>query len=234
MTPLRYAADAFVTAGLIVVLFLGWETWFNSIVLNAGQSAAASTLSQTWISHAATAPAGSPADPPVDAAPGATEPLAVIYVPRLGSDWERTIRETVDTETVLNSYDAGVGHYPGTAMPGGVGNFAIAAHDSGYGNTFIDVSKLQIGDAIYIQTPDGWYTYRFRNFQYVQPDQVNVLNAVPTVNGAPAGARLITMTTCNPPFHAVERLIAYGSFESFQPLTAGAPAEIAATVASKG
>ncbi|HVX06774.1 class E sortase [Humibacter sp.] len=236
--------ELLVTAGVLVLLFLGWQTWWQSAVLNAQQNSAAAEQSKKFLEHAKDAPKPTPTPvatpdgtktvdygpPPVMKAPGPAQPFAVIYVPRFGADWKRTIRETVDVESVLNSYNAGVGHYPNTAMPGDVGNFAIAAHDTGYGNTFLDVSKLQVGDAIYIQTKDGYYTYRFRNMEYVTPSAVQVLYSVPQVKDAQPGDRYITMTTCNPPYHAQERIAAFGVLESWQPLSAGPPKEIAAEV----
>jgi sortase A len=220
--------ELLLTAGIFILLFLGWQSWFNSLVLAGQQTSAAAQQSQAWLSSPpALPPQATPSEPPVMAPVAAAEPFAVVYIPRLGDGWKRIIRETVDVKAVLNSFDAGVGHYPSTQMPGGVGNFAIAGHDSGWGNTFIDLSKLQGGDAIYIQTPAGWYTYSFRNFQYVQPNAVDVLLPVPAHPAFSAKDRLITITTCNPPFHAVERLIAYGTFQSWQP-----PNEIPAPIAS--
>ena len=105
----------------------------------------------------------------------------------------------------------------------------MAGHDSGWGNTFIDLSKLRIGDRIYVQTPDGWYTYAFRNFEYVQPSAVQVLLPVPRQPQAAPSDRLMTITTCNPPFHAGERLIAYSTFAGFRPAQQ-VPAEIASAV----
>ena len=32
-----------------------------------------------------------------------------------------------------------------------------------------EIDELQLGDAIYIETQDGWYTYRFRDLEYVTP-----------------------------------------------------------------
>jgi len=238
--------ELLVTAGVLVLLFLGWQTWWQSAVLGAQQNSAAGQQSQDFLDQASASPTPTPTPtvapdgtktvdygpPPVMKAPGFAESFAVIYVPRFGADWKRTIRESVDVEAVLNSYDAGVGHYTGTQMPGAVGNFAIAAHDTGYGNTFIDVSKLQVGDAIYIQTKDGYYTYRFRNMEYISPSTVQVLYDVPQVKDAKATDRYITLTTCNPPYHAQERIAAFGVFESWQPLSAGPPKEIAAEVGS--
>ena len=238
--------EVLVTAGVLVLLFIGWQTWWQSAVLAAQQNSAAAQQSQKYLDQAKKSPTPTPtptskvsADgtktvdygtPPVMQEPSFAQPFAVIYIPRFGADWKRTIRESVDVDAVLNSYDAGVGHYTGTTMPGGVGNFAIAAHDTGYGNTFIDVSKLQVGDAIYIQTKDGYYTYRFRNMEYIAPNAVQVLYSVPQQKNAPASDRYITMTTCNPPYHAQERIAAFGTLESWQPLSAGPPKEIAAEV----
>ena len=212
-----------------MLLFLGWQNWYNSLVLAGQQNSAAAQQSQAWLSDPQPPPpAAKPAEPPVMAPVAAAQPFAVIYIPRLGSDWKRIIRETVDVKTVLNSFDAGVGHYPGTQMPGEVGNFAIAGHDSGWGNTFIDLSKLQIGDEIYIQTKDRLVHVRLQEFP-VRPAQGRRRSAArsrPSGNAA-AQDRLITITTCNPPFHAAERLIAYGSFQSWQP-----PTDIPAPIAS--
>ncbi len=174
-----------------------------------------------------------PANVPVMAEPArVADTIGVIYVPRLGSDWRRILRESVDTDRVLNSVTAGVGHYTGTAMPGGQGNFAIAAHDIGYGNSFLNLSKLRLGDRIYVQTSLGWYTYAFRNFQFVQPDAVNVLDAVPTVSRTAGADRLITLTTCYPAvFPPLERVAAYGTFVGFD---TAPPAELAPLLAKDG
>jgi sortase A len=63
----------------------------------------------------------------------------------------------------------------------------------------------------------------------VQPTAVNVLLPVPRQATTAPTDRLITMTTCNPPYHAQERIAAYGVFQSWQPLNV-VPSEIAAEV----
>ena len=239
--------ELLITAGVLVLLFLGWQVWWNSLVLAGQQTNAAASQSKQWLDQASASPTPVPTPtkapgttkpdygpPPVMTAPADYQAFAVLYVPRLGPQWKRLIKQTVDVEQVLNSYTAGVGHYKGTQMPGDVGNFAVAGHDSGWGNAFIDLSKLRLDDAIYVQTKDGWYTYRFRNFEYVQPTAVSVLYPVPRQQNAIPVDRVMTITTCNPPFHAGERLIAYNLFDGWQPLSAGPPAEIAAQVAAQG
>ncbi|WP_240183768.1 class E sortase [Leifsonia aquatica] len=232
-TVVGVLGELLITAGVLVLLFLGWQMWWNNLVVDNQQSSAAATQSQQWLQDALKAPKPTPTpdangavDIPVMAQPADYEAFAVLYIPRLGADWKRTIRQTVDVEKVLNSYTAGVGHYSDTQMPGQVGNFAVAGHDSGWGNTFIDLSKLHIGDKIYVQTKDGWYTYVFRNFEYVQPSAVQVLLPVPRQPAATPTERLMTITTCNPPFAAGERLIAYNVFDSYAPAQ-DVPSELA-------
>lgn len=242
MGILGVTAELLITAGVAVLLFFVWYAFLNPAVVGANQASSAAKQSRLFSEQlknkAPTALTPSPVTTPSPtAAPNIpvmaeptqiAAPLAVIYVPRFGADWKRIIRESTDTIRVLNSSTAGVGHYIGTAMPGGLGNFAIAAHDTGYGNTFLGVGTLKLGDKVYVQTGDGWYTYEFRNFQFVQPDAINVLNAVPTVATTTASDRFITMTTCDPPFHGLERTIAYGTFLGF---STTAPAELAPVLA---
>jgi sortase A len=236
------AGELLVTAGVLVLLFIGWQNVFNSWVLNDQQNGAAAQLGKQWLEQSApskspaagdsgagsdgAASVGPDAQLPVENEPANKQTIAVMYVPRFGTDWKRTIREGTGLD-VLNSAQAGVGHYASTAMPGAVGNFAVAAHDTGYGSTFLHMQNLRLGDKIYVQTKDGFYTYAFRNYQYVQPSEVAVLQPVPRQQGVPAADRIITMTTCNPPYHTVERLISYGVLESF---STTAPAAIAAEV----
>lgn len=224
--------ELLITAGILVGLFLGWQVWLNNIVTAHNQTVSAQQQTKKLLKESHDTSEVSSDDHgsvPVMSEPADYQTFAVIYIPRLGQGWQRSIRQTVDAAQVLNSYDAGVGHYTSSQMPGAIGNFAVAGHDSGWGNSFIDLSKLHIGDKIYVQTKQGWYTYSFRNFQYVQPTDVTVISAVPGFPEREPFDRLMTITTCNPPFHAAERLIAYSVFDSFSPPN-DVPAQIAAQV----
>ena len=46
----------------------------------------------------------------------------------------------------------GPGHYSGTALPGQVGNFAIAGHRVGKGEPFLNLDQLRPGDAVIVET----------------------------------------------------------------------------------
>lgn len=233
--------ELLVTAGVLILLFLGWQLWWNDAIMASQQSDAASVLSSEWREQARAqhgdTPPPSPAgygDPVVDTtAYGNGEAFAVMYVPRFGENSQRGIAEGIGLD-VLNSFQLGVGHYPGTQMPGEVGNFAIASHRSAYGGGMHEIEQLQLGDGIFIQTRDGWYTYRFRDFEYVTPDTVDVLAPVPHRPDLQPTDRIITLTSCNPLYSTAERIIAYGVLESWQPISAGPPDEIAAQVAAWG
>jgi len=226
--------EILITAGVVVLLFIVWQQWFNDIVVANTTRSEASTLSrelgrQTPDPVQSGAPATS-TSPPVGRAPANGAKFAVLYVPRFGSTYQVPIAGGTDTTQTLNTGAAG--HYDSTQMPGAVGNVAIAGHRTTHGAPFAAIADLRVGDHFYVQTADGYYTYTFRNLEYVKPTQVQVLQVVPDapVVSTASRDRLITLTSCNPKFSAAERIIAFGSFTSWQPLSAGAPGEIKSIV----
>jgi sortase A len=231
------AGEVLVTAGVLVFLFLGWQLWLNDVIVGEQQNASAAELGHSWIADVPTeptipdAPTTEPVsygEPVVATAPAEATKFAIMYIPRFGADYARSIAEGVGTVRVLNKN--GVGHYPGTQMPGQVGNFAVAAHRTTHGAPFNSIATLRVGDRIYVQTEQGYYTYVYRNTEYVYPNGVGVKNPVPQSKTPATTDRLLTMTSCNPKLSAAERIVAYSIFDSWQPLAAGPPAEIAALV----
>ena len=220
--------ELLITAAAFVFLFLGWQLWLNDLVVGSAQRDDAIAFSRELGSAGPPAtpldPETNSGDPVVSPAPAETVAFANIYIPRFGDDYARTIAEGVDASNVLRT---GVGHYPGTQMPGEVGNFAVAAHRTTYGAPFNRIAELTVGDRIYVQTADGWYTYVFRSLEYVLPTVVEVLEPVPHAPGVAATERIITLTSCHPMLSAAERIIAYGVFEEWQPASAGPPEELA-------
>ncbi|MBG6212587.1 MAG: class E sortase [Cryobacterium sp.] len=254
VTIVGVLGELLITAGALVLLFLGWQVWWNDMIMANSQSSAASQISQDWISQDRitqdtsspeplptvdqTEPSAAPAPvdygvPVVGVVPANATAFAVLYVPRFGADYHRSIAEGTGHD-VLNSNRLGIGHYSGTQMPGEIGNFAVAAHRSAFGGGMHLINELQLGDAIYVQTADGYYTYRYRDTEYVAPSQVQVVASVPNNPDGTAVDRIITLTSCNPLYSTAERIIAYGVLESWQPLAAGAPAELAPIIAAQG
>lgn len=86
--------------------------------------------------------------------------------------------------------------------------------------------NLRVGDPLFIETADGWYTYRFRSIEYVMPVSGEVLSPFPWLDGVAGQDQILTLTTCHPKLSGnTERAISYAVLESFQPTSDGVPAE---------
>lgn len=235
---LQVGGELLLTAGVVLLLFVAWQLWWTNVDADASQRAAVRDFAHSFngpsgpsASGAGSTQAADPArfGPPAVApepAPGTT--IGVVYVPRFGADYTRPVVQGTSS-SVLDSL--GLGHYPGTGMPGAAGNFALAGHRQTHGAVLDNIDTLVPGDRIYVQTREGYYTYRFRNAQIVLPTAVDVLLPVPTQPGAAPSDRYLTLTSCNPRFGSQERFVAYSVLEHWQPAAAGPPADIAAQVA---
>ena len=231
---IQVIGELLITLGLLLVLYVVWELWWTNIDANNKQEQAVGSLFEEFDGPVAPVPDtaaavpdyGLPAVLPAIEAEGRT--FGVVYIPRFGETYSRPVTSGVGT-AVLDSL--GLGHYPSTAMPGEVGNFALAGHRQTHGQVLDAIHTLVPGDRIYVQTKDGYYSYVYRNNQIVLPNRVDVLAPVPTAPEAVPTERFLTLTSCNPRFGAEERIIAYAVMDSWQPLSAGPPAEIASQVA---
>lgn len=244
--------EILITVGVVALLYVAWQMWIGDWIIGTEKHQEASALSQSWLDAAAEpAPSASPsASPspspdatvppadapdaviPVPAQPEHGETFGVMFVPRFGSQWQFTIASGTTRKDILDRGE--IGHYADTAMPGAIGNTVYAAHRWTSGAPFDPIDRLVIGDAIVIQTADGWYTYRFRTLEYVQDTQVEVLLPVPQRPGVSADGRYLTLTSCAPKLNMLERIIAYAVFESFTPTADGPPASLAAPTAQAG
>jgi sortase A len=121
--------------------------------------------------------------------------LTRIMIPKLGVD-------TIVVEgTTLQALEAGSGHYAETALPCEEGNAAIAGHRTTYGKPFADIDALADGDRITLITPVGRCTYEVDGAPFITaPSDFSVLQQ-------PRHGSLLTLTTCNPPGSATQRLI---------------------------
>lgn len=230
--------EILITLGVVALLYVAWQMWIGDWIIGAEKHKDASALSQSWTtaSPAPTADASPTPKPTETAAPVETvvpvkgqpahgEQFGVMFIPRFGPEWQFTVAGGTSRKDILDQGE--IGHYADTAMPGGEGNTVYAAHRWTSGAPFDPIDKLVIGDAIVIQTQDGWYTYRFRTLEYVQDTQVEVLLPVPQQVGVEANGRYLTLTSCAPKLNMLERIIAYAVFESFTPTVDGPPASLA-------
>jgi sortase A len=236
--PRQLFGEGLMTVGTTMVLFLFWYLFLNDAIQSGTQREAASGLSKSWSDFiplpgiSPSVPTSSPTDiEPPRINPGAEgQVFALLYVPRFGDDYVRKIGEGIDLDRVLNSRTIGVGRYPQSDALGAYGNFAIAGHRNTWGAAFGEIGELRLGDRIYVEVKQGWYSYQFRNLEYVWSTEADVLYAFPRITDQPADSRIITLTSCHPKFSEAERIIAYGVYEGWYPRENGPPQEIAELV----
>ncbi|MFC8505397.1 class E sortase [Streptomyces sp. NPDC057411] len=148
-------------------------------------------------------------------APGAaaegSSAYAVLRIPRLGLTVP--VAPGVGKRSVLDRGFAG--HYPGTASPGRVGNFALAGHRNTHGEPFRYINRLRKGDLVTVRTRGGTYTYRVDLvLPQTSPRDTGVIAPVPRSLVKPRygydqpGAYL-TLTTCTPEFTSTYRLVVW-------------------------
>lgn len=224
--------ELLLTLGVLVLLYVVWQLWWTNIEAGNLQEEAVAGMSRSYDGPLEPT-LGDIADPSVvgepvvmDQGPEGSE-IGVVYIPRLGEGYSRPVIEGTTSE-VLDTL--GLGHYSGTAMPGGEGNFAVAGHRQTNGAVLDHIDTLTEGDRIHVRTADGYYTYLYSETLIVQPTQTDVIAPVPGEPGEPADGRYMTLTSCHPRFGDTERIIVHAELESWRPNSAGPPPEIADVV----
>ncbi|HEX3004393.1 MAG TPA: class E sortase [Angustibacter sp.] len=228
MKPLRAAArglgELMVTLGVVLLLFLAWQLWWTDLTASRVQNQLTHELQSSWQPPhpGATTTAGPTAapttpveDPPLSLRDG--QAFALIHIPRFGKGYVRPVLQGVE----LPVLDRGVGHYPDSADPGAVGNFAVAGHRVTYAKPFNLIAELQPGDPIVVETRTAWFVYRVQRHVIVTPDRVDVIAPVPENPKAEPTERMMTMTACHPMFSARERYVVFSRLETRIPKTAG-------------
>jgi sortase A len=229
--------ELLITAGVLLFGFLAWQLWWTDVQGDRAQAAivhdfATQPVPTTTPTAAGEAPKVKVAAPrrdapPVEKAPAHAVTFATIQVPRWDGNPAKPVSEGIDRATVLNP--KGVGHYPGTQMPGDVGNFAVAGHRTTYGKPFNRIAELEVGDPIVIRTKTTWYVYRMTSKEIVYPDDVGVIAPVPDHPGQAPTARMITMTSCTPMYSAAQRYVVHGELDYWAPISSGIPVELLGT-----
>jgi sortase A len=107
--------------------------------------------------------------------------LGRLEIPRF--DLSVMVREGADDAAL----ELGVGHIPGTALPGGPGNAALAGHRDTF---FRALRGVQPGDEIQWTSLQSSARYRVESTRIVDPSQTDVLDATKEPR--------LTLVTCYP------------------------------------
>jgi sortase A len=216
-------AVGLMTMGSLLLAFVAYQLWGTAIYEHGAQSKLRSEL-PGWLARAAgatddlsqhkidpvtttstaasttttTVPAGHL--PPVSAQPGPTtkapavgQPIGYLVIPRI------RVNDVIVEGTGEPQLQGGPGHYRGTSLPGQPGNAAIAGHRTTYAAPFYNLNELAVGDPIFALTTQGLFRYDVVSQRPVSPTDVAVLNQTT--------APQLTLTTCNPPYSAAQRLV---------------------------
>ncbi|MFA1540290.1 class E sortase [Actinomadura monticuli] len=201
-TVLRGVGELCITAGLIVMLFVTYELWGTGRYTQGQQDRLQDEMLNGWRAAKVTTEKVK-----------LGEGLAMIRIPRFGKDYRFVVVEGV-TRADLRK---GPGHYPGTALPGQLGNFVVSGHRTTYSAPFNRLGELDRGDRILIDTRDRQYVYQVTDRTIVKPSATDVAAPVPFHPKRRPTERLITLTTCHPKYSAAERMIIFGELAETLP-----------------
>lgn len=200
------AGIALVLAGLAVLGYLAWQLVGTTWVAHQRYDAQIGALREAW----------DRGDRTVDLGHGRVS--AVVSFPTLGLDGVPLLEGTSE-----HSLASGLGHFDGSAPPGGRGNFVIGGHRVTHGEPLRDMPDLEIGDEVVVETSDATYTYVLDSAGgalSVAYDAGWVLDDRPVdpdrggVGPADGARRLLTIVTCAELFHTDRRLVAFGHLVS--------------------
>lgn len=223
-----------VASGLLLLAFVGYQLWGTGIEQSQRQGQLSSEFERllaTTTSTAAPPPTTSPSTTSPGTTPDSVVPPATTttvtplpdpaQAPEVGDPVARMVIPRLDVEQIVvmgvgtPELKMGPGHFPGTPLPGQLGNAAIAGHRTSYGAPFGDVDRLQIGDEIMVTTASGDFRYLITGSEIVDPSAVYVLDTVD------ADVASLTLVTCHPRFSTRERLIVYARLDdAYEPLPA--------------
>jgi sortase A len=204
--------ELMITIGAFLLLFVGWQLWWTDVVSDADSGQVVTALQDefddaSWVQ-------------PKHVKLG--DAFAIVRIPRFGKSFARPLYEGTTREILQR----GIGHYPGTALPGEVGNFSMAGHRTTYGKPFNQIDKLKPTDVVLVETKSTWYVYRVTGHEIVVPTQTSVVLPVPNEPEVAPTDALFTMTSCHPEFSARQRFVVHGKLEATYPHADGVPADV--------
>jgi len=104
----------------------------------------------------------------------------------------------------LPTLDKGPGHWPGSAMPGRIGNVVIAGHRTSHNRPFYNIDKMKKGDEIVFNVDGGRYVYLVRETQIVYPDALWIVEQTPE--------KTATLFACHPKGSTKQRIVVFADY----------------------
>ena len=101
----------------------------------------------------------------------------------------------------LSVLDHGPGHWPGSAMPGHVGNVVIGGHRTSHDKPFRNIDQLLPGDDVVLNTLEGRFVYEVTSTEVVTPDAIWIIDQT--------AAFTATLFACHPVGSTKERIVVH-------------------------
>jgi LPXTG-site transpeptidase (sortase) family protein len=120
--------------------------------------------------------------------------VGTIEIPKIG------ITADMQRGMALTAINRGPGWWPGTAMPGELGNVVIAGHRTTHSKPFNRLNELAPGDQVIFTTDAGRFVYAVRDVIVVPETWIDI--------AAQSYAHTATLFACHPPGSASERIVA--------------------------
>ncbi|MGZ0153642.1 class E sortase [Kribbella sp. WER1] len=134
----------------------------------------------------------------ITAKPGEELQLGRLSIPRLKVN--EPLNNGVDEAALVH----GVGHWPGTPLPGTPGNSVVSGHRSTHDKPFLYLDRLRPGDPIVTRFGSTRTTYKVVRTTIVpQAQYVKFVLRQP----ADAGAKVLTLFACNPITAHYQRIV---------------------------
>lgn len=124
--------------------------------------------------------------------------IGAIYIPKIA------VLQTIYRGVTLPTLDKGVGWWPGTALPGNVGNVVLGGHRVSKKKPFRNLDQLQPGDEIYLSTEQGDYVYLVDRVFIVNPTDVWIIDQT--------NEATLTLFACHPPGSTRERIVVVAKY----------------------
>lgn len=114
------------------------------------------------------------------------------------------LSQTIYKGVTLPTLDKGVGYWPGTAMPGHVGNVVLGGHRVSKKKPFRNIDLLVPGDEIYLTTAEGRFVYAVTGTQIVEPTETWIIDQGETAT--------LTLFACHPPHSTKQRIVVFADY----------------------
>lgn len=153
-----------------------------------------------------------PPKPVKSSKPKGPTPTGRIIIPRIGLN--HLTYEGIDLAVI----DYGPSHWPGTAMPGQVGNTVFPGHRVTHSHPFFDIDLIQVGDPVTFTNSTGSYTYEVTDTLIVDDEDVWIAE--------PTDSPTMTIFGCHPKHSAKQRYVVKGKLiKSTRPVAGGGSEE---------